>query len=179
MSSGESHPLQILSQVHKHTHACLDAVLLRQRLQCLLPFLRWQQSSVKVTFPLEFPVLVDEVDQVLGKLHASCQLLQVDEGTEVLLQLLQPLSSLADLLRRSFRARWTQRQLSLVGPAMFQTVGLELDLIPFVQDGLHVQVMFKGTGNVEGSGAVLHRALVDTQRTHGDGGENSTFTTSS
>lgn len=156
-----THPLQILPQVHEHPHACVDAVLLRLQHHVLLLLFRGQQSFVKVRFPLQLPVLIDEVCQALREPEGVGQLLQLDESIELLLQLLQSLCPLAHLLHLSggFRTSWAQASLTSFTLAVLEAVRLELDFIAFVQDGLHLQAVLKGTCHMERSGAVLYRAL--------------------
>lgn len=80
---------------------------------------------------------------------------------EVLLQFLKSLCPLAHLLRLDgrFGSSWAQARLPCFTLAVLEAVRLELDFIPFIQDGLHLQAVLKGTGHVERSGAVLYRAL--------------------
>lgn len=73
-----THPLQILPQVHEHPHACVDAVLVRLQHQVLLLLFRGQQSFVKVSFPLKLPVLIDVVHQALREPEGLAQLPQLD-----------------------------------------------------------------------------------------------------
>lgn len=165
--SSESHPLQVLPQVHEHPHACVDAVLLRLQHQVLL-LLGRQQRLVEVGFPLQLPVLADEVDQALGEAQGLGQLLQLDQAVELLLQLLQPLGSQTHLLCLcgGFGPGGAQARLPSFALAVLEAVRLELDLVALVQDGLHLQAVLEGTRHVERSRAVLHRALTEDQRTN-------------
>lgn len=154
-----THPLQILSQVHEHAHARVDAVLLRLQHQILLLLLRGQQRLVEAGLPLQLPVLVDEVQRALGEPQLLRQLAQLDQRVEPLLQLLQPLRALAHLGRLAGRLGAARAEARLAGLAVLQAERLELDFVALVQDGLHLQAVLEGAGHVEGDGAVLHRAL--------------------
>lgn len=153
-----THPLQILPQVHEHAHACVDAVLVRLQ-HCVLR-LRFgrQQCFVEVGFPFQLPVLVDKIHEVLGKAEVRGQFIQLGQGVELLLQLLESLRPQAHLLRLSgrFGTGRTQTGLSALRLAVLQAVGLELDLVALIQDSLQLQAMLKSTGHMEWSGAVLH-----------------------
>lgn len=147
--------------MHEHPHSCVNAVLLRLQHHVLLFLFRRQQSFVKVGFPLQLPVLIDEVCRTLREAELLGHLPRLDQRAKVLLQLLQPLRTQPHLhsLGGGFRASGAHASLPSFTLAMLEAVGLELDFIPFVQDGLQLQVVLKGAGDVERSGAVLHGTL--------------------
>lgn len=158
-----THPLQVLPQMHEHAHSCVDAVLLWLQKQVLFIFFRWQQSLVKVAFPLHLPVLKDKIQQADWQSKVLGHFLGMNECVELLLQLLKLLCPQAQFLSLSWRFMTgrTQACFSSCGFAMLQTVGFELDLVTFIQDGLHLQVVFKSTSDVERDGAILNRTLED------------------
>lgn len=161
VQSCDSDPLQVLTEVHEHAHACMDAVLLRLPQQVLLVLFRRQERLVEAALPLQLPVLVDEVEQVEGQPQLLRHLVRLHQLVELLLQLFELLRPQPHLLGlgRGFVSGRAQTRLGRFGLAVLQAVGFELDLVAFIQDGLHLQVVLEGAGDVEGDGAVLHRTL--------------------
>jgi hypothetical protein len=58
---------------------------MRQQQQVTLLLTRGQQSTVEVALPLQFPVLVDEVQQAGREAQVQGQLLRVNQSRKLLL----------------------------------------------------------------------------------------------
>lgn len=134
------------------------AVLLWLPQQVLLLLFRWQERFIIAALPLQLPVLVDKVEQVERQPQLLRHFVRLHQLVELLLELLELLRSQAQLLRlcRGFVSGRAQTGLARFGFAVLQAVGFKLDLVAFVQDSLHFQVVLEGAGDVERDGAVLY-----------------------
>lgn len=99
VGSRGTHPLQVLPQVCEEFQAAVEDILLLLCQVVHLVGLGGQQRLVGIGFPLQLPVLVDEVNQSLGQVQALGHLSRLHQLVEVFLQLLQPLLAQGHLLQ--------------------------------------------------------------------------------